>query len=231
MRAFDVMTSSVVTAHADMTIHEAARLFVDNRIGGMPVVDANGQVVGIVTHRDLLHRVENGTGHSKRAWWFEVLASSPRDEAARYVKEHGRLVGDVMSDHVISIAEDTPLQQIADLMERRHLKRVPVLKDGKLVGIVCRGNLIRALANVEPVVDGQAHDDASLRDAIVREMHGQRWGLPKQSVIVKDGVAHLWGVIETDEEKRAIRIAAEGVPGIKRVESHVLQSPGVIPTL
>lgn len=231
MRAFDVMTSSVVTARPDMTIHDAAKLFVDNHIGGMPVVDANGQVVGIVSHRDLLHRVENGTGRSKRPWWREILASSPRDQAARYVKEHGRLVGDVMCDQVISIAEDMPLQQIADLMERRHLKRVPVMKDGKLVGIVCRGNLIRALANVEPPVDGQAHDDASLRDAIVREMHGQRWGLPKQSVLVKDGVAHLWGVSESDEERRAIRIAAEGVPGVKRVESHVLQSPGVIPTL
>jgi CBS domain-containing protein len=230
MRAFDIMTTSVVTARPDMTIHDAAKLFVDKHIGGMPVVDANGQVVGIVSHRDLLHRVENGTGRSKRPWWFEVLASSPRDEAARYVKEHGRLVGDVMSDQVISITEDMPLQQIADLMERRHLKRVPVLKNGKLVGIVCRANLIRALVSVEPIVDGQAHDDASLRDAIVRAMHGQRWGLSKQGVLVKDGVAHLWGVIESDEERRAIRIAAEGVPGVKRVVSHV-EAPGVVPTL
>jgi CBS domain-containing protein len=230
MRAFDIMTTSVVTARMDMTIYDAARLFVDNHIGGMPVVGANGQVVGIVTHRDLLHRVENGTGRSKRPWWLEVLASSPRDQAARYVKEHGRLVGDVMCNQVISISEDMPLQQIADLMERRHLKRVPVLKDGKLVGIVCRANLIRALASVEPAVDRQAHDDASLRDAIVREMHGQRWGLPKQGVLVKDGVAHLWGVIESDEERRAIRIAAESVPGVKRVESHV-ESPGAVPTL
>ncbi|CAG9271254.1 CBS domain-containing protein [Paraburkholderia unamae] len=230
MRAFDIMTTSVVTARPDMTIHDAAKLFVDNHIGGMPVVDDRGQVVGIVSHRDLLHRVENGTAHSRRPWWVEALASSPRDQAARYVKEHGRFVGDVMCDAVISIAEDMPLQQIADLMERRHLKRVPVLRQGKLVGIVCRANLIRALASVESRVDAQAHDDASLRDAIVREMRGQRWGLPKQGVLVKDGVAHLWGVIESDEEKRAIRIAAEGVPGIKRVESHV-EFPGVTPTL
>jgi CBS domain-containing protein len=230
MRAFDIMTASVVTARPDMTIHDAARLFVDNHIGGMPVVDANGEVVGIVSHRDLLHRVENGTGRSKRPWWLEVLASSPRDEAARYVKEHGRLVSDVMSSQVISIAEDMPLQQIANLFERRHLKRVPVMKDGKLIGMVCRANLIRALASIEPVVDRQAHDDASLRDAIVRAMHGQRWGLPKQGVFVKDGVAHLWGVIESDEEKRAIRIAAESVPGVRRVESHV-ESAGVIHTL
>ena len=230
MRALDIMTPSVVTATPDMTIHDAAMLFVDNHIGGMPVVDATGTVVGIVSHRDLLHRVENGTDRRKRPWWFELLASSPRDQAARYVKEHGHFVGDVMCTDVISITEDMPLQQVAELMERRHLKRVPVLREGKLVGIVCRSNLIRALASVVPVANSVSHDDASLRDAIAFEMHGQRWGLPKQGILVKDGVAHLWGVIESEEEKRAIRIAAEGVPGVKRVESH-LESPSVIPTL
>jgi CBS-domain-containing membrane protein len=213
-----------------MTIYDAARLFVDNHIGGMPVVDADGQVVGIISHSDLLHRVENDTCHQKRPWWLEFLLSSPREQAARYVKEHGHVVGDVMCDQVISISEDMPLDQIADLMERRHLKRAPVLKDGKLVGIVSRSNLIRALASVAPAVDSASHDDASLRDAIVLEMHGQGWGLAKQAVLVKDGVAHLWGVIESEEEKRAIRIAAEGVPGVKRVEYH-LEIPSVIPTL
>jgi CBS domain-containing protein len=230
MHALDIMTPSVVTATPDMTIYDAARLFVDNHIGGMPVVDADGQVVGIISHSDLLHRVENDTCHQKRPWWLEFLLSSPREQAARYVKEHGHVVGDVMCDQVISISEDMPLDQIADLMERRHLKRAPVLKDGKLVGIVSRSNLIRALASVAPAVDSASHDDASLRDAIVLEMHGQGWGLAKQAVLVKDGVAHLWGVIESEEEKRAIRIAAEGVPGVKRVEYH-LEIPSVIPTL
>ena len=230
MRALDIMTPSVITATPDMTIHDAAKLFVDHHISGMPVVDADGRVVGIVSQGDLLHRVENGTGRGKRPWWLEFLLSSPREQAARYVKEHGHVVGDVMCDQVISIPEDMPLDQIADLMERRHLKRVPVLTDGKLVGIVSRSNLIRALASVAPIVDSASHDDISLRDAIVREMHGQRWRLPKQGVLVKDGVAHLWGVIESEEEKRAIRIAAEGVPGVKRVEYH-LELPSVIPTL
>ncbi|HEX7908830.1 MAG TPA: CBS domain-containing protein [Paraburkholderia sp.] len=230
MRALDIMTTSVITATPDMTIHEAAQLFVDNRISGMPVVDKNGQVVGIVSQGDLLHRVENGTEHGRRPWWLEFLLSTPREQAARYVKEHGHVVGDVMCDQVISIPEDMSLDSIADLMERRHLKRVPVLKDGKVVGIVSRSNLIRALASVAPPVDSISHDDASLRDAIVLEMHGQRWGLPKQGVLVKDGVAHLWGVIESDEERRAIRIAAEGVPGVKRVEYH-LETPSVIPAL
>ncbi len=230
MRALDIMTTSIVTATPDMTIYDAARLFVDKHISGMPVVDANGKVVGIVSQRDLLHRVENGTGHATRPWLLELLLSSPREQAARYVKEHGHVVGDVMCDQVISISEDMPLDQIADLMERRHLKFVPVLKDGELVGIVSRSNLIRALASAAPALDPISHDDASLRDAIVRQMQGQRWRLPKQGVLVKDGVAHLWGVIESEEEKRAIHIAAEGVPGVKRVEYH-LEFPSVIPTL
>ncbi|MGU7774529.1 CBS domain-containing protein [Burkholderia sp. MR1-5-21] len=230
MHALDIMTPSVVTATPDMTIYDAARLFVDHHIGGMPVVDANGQVVGIISHSDLLHRVENDTCRGKRPWWLEFLLSSPREQAARYAKEHGHVVRDVMCSEVVSIAEDMPLQQIADLMERRNLKRVPVLKDGKLVGIVSRSNLIRALASVAPAADSAVHDDASLRDAIAQEMHGQSWGLPKQCVHVKDGVAHLWGVIESDEQMHAIRIAAEGVPGVKRVESHLV-SPSIVPTL
>ncbi|MEM5438788.1 CBS domain-containing protein [Paraburkholderia diazotrophica] len=230
MRALDIMTTPVVTATPDMTIHDAARLFVDNHISGMPVVDENKKVIGIVSQGDLLHRVENGTGHGKRRWWLEFLLSSPREQAARYVKEHGHVVGDVMCNQVISISEDMPLAEIADLMERRHLKRVPVLKDGKLVGIVSRSNMIRALASVVPAADAISLDDASLRDAIVRAMRGQRWRLPKQGVLVKDGVAHLWGVIESEEEKRAIHIAAECVPGVKRVEYH-LEFPSVIPTL
>ncbi|WP_233804500.1 CBS domain-containing protein [Paraburkholderia sp. HP33-1] len=230
MRAHDIMTASVVTATPDMAIQDAATLLVENHIGSMPVVDGNGQIVGIVGERDLLHRVENGTCHRKRQWWLELLLSSPRAQAARYLKEHGRVVGDVMCEEVIWISGDTPLQQIADLMERRRLDSVPVLKGGKLIGNVSRSNLIRALARVAPVVESASGDDASLRDAIVLKMHGQSWGLPKQAVRVKDGVAHLWGVIESMEEKQAIRIAAESVPGVKRVEYH-LEFPNVIPAL
>ncbi|OLL31702.1 histidine kinase [Burkholderia sp. SRS-W-2-2016] len=230
MRAQDIMTASVITATADMTVHEAATLLVENHLGSMPVVDENGQVVGTVGERDLLHRVENGTCHGKRQWWLELLLSSPRAQAARYLKEHGRVVGDVMCEEVVSISGEMPLQQIADLMERRCLDSVPVLKSGTLIGNVSRSNLIRALARVAPVVELASRDDASLREAIVRTMQGQSWRLPKHGVRVKDGVVHLRGVVESVEEKRAIRTAAESVPGVKRVEYH-LEFPEVIPAL
>ncbi|TKC92564.1 CBS domain-containing protein [Trinickia terrae] len=225
MRALDIMTTPVITATTDMTIQAAARRLADHHISGMPVVDADGKMIGIVSAGDLLHRAELGTGAKRRPWWLDWL-SSTRDLAATYVKEHGHFVGDVMKDRVISITEDIPLKEIADILERRHIKRVPVLKDGALIGIVSRSNLIRALGSLEPPHDDGSHDDAELRAAIVLEMHGQRWGLPKGSVLVKDGVVHLWGVINTEEEGHAIRVAAESVPGVRRVESHLVY-PGV----
>ncbi|NRO98258.1 CBS domain-containing protein [Paraburkholderia sp. NMBU_R16] len=230
MRALDIMTSPVVTASPGMTTQAAAKLLADNHISGAPVVDAAGRVVGIVSEGDLLRRAEIGTGTARRSWWLELLAGT-RELAAAYVKEHGHVVGDVMNDRVISIGSDMPLKEIADVLERNRIKRVPVLDGGKLVGIVSRANLIRALASVAPADDSlSARNDTSIRDAIVREMSGTRWALSKKDVIVMDGVAHLWGVIESEEEKRAIRITAEAVPGVKEVVSH-LTYPPIIPAM
>lgn len=230
MRALDIMTSSVVAASPEMTTQAAAKLLAEKHISGAPVVDAAGHVVGIVSEGDLLRRAEIGTGTARRSWWLELLAGT-RELAAAYVKEHGHVVGDVMNDRVISIGPDMPLREIADILERNRIKRVPVLDDGKLVGIVSRANLIRALACVAPAGDSlSTRDDTSIRDAIVREMSGMRWALSKKDVIVIDGVAHLWGVIESEEEKRAIRITAEAVPGVKEVVSH-LTYPTIIPAM
>ncbi|CAB3751139.1 CBS domain-containing protein [Paraburkholderia solisilvae] len=230
MRALDIMTTPVVTTTPDTTIHEAAKLLADHRISGMPVLDAAGNVVGIISEGDLLHRVETGTDAGRRSWWLDFVAGT-RELAARYVKEHGHKVGDVMSENVISIHESTPLKEIADLLERHRIKRVPVLREDRLVGIVSRSNLIRALAALsQPDTDADSYDDAALRDAIVAALAGYRWALPKGSVFVKDGIVHLWGVIESEQEGRAICVAAERVSGVKGVESH-LAFPVVIPAM
>ena len=229
MLAIDVMTPSVICAQPEMTIHEAAQRLVDNRISGMPVVDATGALVGMVSEGDLLHRVETGT-ESRRSRWLELF-SSTRDLAGTFVKEHGRVVADVMTSSVISVEEQTPVADIAEVMEKAGIKRVPVVRAGQIVGIVSRANLIRALASVPVAAPaGESVSDREIAEAIVAALRDKRWALAKENVIVKDGVAHLWGVIESDEERRAIRIAAEGVPGVKRVESH-LEFPSVIPTL
>ncbi len=230
MRALDVMTPSVFTASPEMTVRDAAKRLVDNHISGMPVVDASGKVVGIVSEGDLLHRVETGTGTRRRSWWLEFLSSN-RQLASTYVREHAHRVKDVMSENVISVNEDTPLAEIADLLERCRIKRVPVLKDGELVGIISRANLIRALASVEPGAQPlSSPSDQDIRAAVVRALGEHRWALPAENVIVTGGIVHLWGVIESEEERRAIRITAESVPGVKSVESH-LEYPPMIPAL
>jgi CBS domain-containing protein len=160
MRALDIMTTSVITATPDMTIPDAAKRLADNHISGMPVVDEKGKVVGIVSEGDLLRPAETGTGARRRSWWLELLASN-REVAATYVKEHARSVGEVMNHHVISISENMPLKEIAEILERRHIKRVPVMKSGVLVGIVSRANLIRALASGAPPVAPASSDDAA----------------------------------------------------------------------
>lgn len=218
MRALDIMTTSVIKASPDMAISAAAKLLAEHRISGMPVVDTNGKVVGIVSDGDLLRRAEIGAGQRS---WLSELFSPPRNPAAGDAKDHARVVGDVMTQHVISVSENMPLKEIADILERRRIKRVPVMKNGQMVGIVSRSNLIRALASLGQPDEPFSVDDARLRDAIVSVMSGARWGLPAESVLVKDGVVHLWGVVGSEEEDRAIRVAAERVPGVKRVESHL----------
>ncbi|MBN3752222.1 CBS domain-containing protein [Paraburkholderia sp. Tr-20389] len=228
MRAIDVMTTSVVFAHPDTTVQEAARALVEKHISGMPVVDDKGELVGMVTEGDLLHRAEIGTGVGKRAWWLDFLAST-RELASEYVREHSHKVSDLMTTDVITITEDAPISEIAELLERHRIKRVPVVKDGKVTGLVSRANLIRALASIitEPNESAVA-DDQAIREGIVIALKNTRWSLPRESILVRDGVVHLWGVVTSDEEGKAIRVAAENVPGVKEVNSH-LEYPAVLP--
>ncbi|CAD6555279.1 CBS domain-containing protein [Paraburkholderia sabiae] len=231
MLAIDVMTPSVICAQPDMTVQEAAQRLVDSRISGMPVVDADGALVGIVSEGDLLHRVETGT-ETKRSRWLELF-STTRDLASTFIKEHGRKVEDVMSTTVFSVDEQTPVADIAELMETRRIKRVPVMRSGELVGIVTRGNLIRALASApapKQTQDGPSGSDREIADAIVAALRGKRWALPKENVIVKDGVAHLWGVIQSEEEEQALCIAALEVKGVKEARAH-LSYPTVMPLM
>ncbi|MBN3759752.1 CBS domain-containing protein [Burkholderia sp. Ac-20365] len=230
MLAIDIMTQSVICARPEMTIQEAANHLIDARISGMPVVDANGALIGIISEGDLLHRVETGT-ERRRSRWLELF-SSTRDLAGTFVKEHGRTVADVMTTKVISIDDTTPIADIAELMERRGIKRVPVMRNGELVGIVTRGNLIRALASTAPASTNEnaSVSDREIADAIVEALADKRWALSKANVIVKDGVAHLWGVIESEEEERALCIAALEVKGVKEARAH-LSYPTVMPLM
>ena len=226
MKALDVMTSKVVTVSPETSISEIAKLFLRHRISAVAVVDGDKRVLGMVSEGDLLHRAETET-EQKRPWWLSMLAGT-EEQARDYVKAHGRCAGDVMSTKLVTVAEDTPLAEIAQLLEERRIKRVPVTRNGKLVGIVSRADLVRALASrseTAPATSSSPSDQA-IREELLRTLESNGWIRPNEvTVIVTDGVIHMWGAVESDEIRQAVRVAAENVPGARGVESHI----GLVP--
>jgi CBS domain-containing protein len=222
MRAVDVMTVDPVSISPEDSIVEAIRLMLQRKFSGLPVVDGTGALVGIVTEGDLLRRTETGT-QRKRPRWIEFLIGSGR-LANEYVQTSGRKVHDVMTYDVHTVTENTSLDDIVHQMERHQIKRLPVVRDGKLVGIVTRANLLRALASVvtetKPVA---AADDASIRAKIYAELQKQSWApVNMLDIVVRDGVAHLWGVVLDERQREAIRVVAENTAGVKSIEDHLV---------
>jgi CBS domain-containing protein len=240
MRAMDVMTTNVVTVGPDTTVQEVARILSEQGISGVPVVDADNRVLGIVSEGDLLHRIETGTERRpdrrtgrRRSWWLDTIG---RDEelARDYIKSHGRTAGDVMTREVVSVNDTTELADVATLLETKRIKRVPVLKDGKLVGIVSRANLVRALAAAGTQLTADtAADDRTIRQRLLAELQGQEWVHAwAADIIVRDGVVHIW--VSDDrpaQERQALRIAAENIPGARSVEEHIVPAPIIPPGL
>ena len=228
MRAIDVMTPNVVTVDPETSVQALAALLSEKGISGAPVVDAGGRMIGIVSEGDLLHRAELGTerrSERRSAWWLEHFASGL---ARDYVKSHGRTVKDVMTREVISVTDTTELADIATLLETKMIKRVPVVRDGKLVGIVSRANLVRALATAGAQLTTEAAgDDRTIRAKLLAELKGQEWVHAwAADIIVRDGVVHLWCSDDRpEEERRALRVAAENIPGVRGVEEHIVPAP------
>ena len=220
MHAAEVMAKDIVTVGPDTTVEELARLMINRHISGLPVVDQGGCVLGIVTEGDLLRRVEVHTdSHSKT--WRDLFASNA-GLATDYLKAHARKARDLMTAPVVGVTEDALLAEIADLMERRHIKRVPVLREGRLVGMISRIDLIRVLASGGAPDFATEIADRMIRDRLLAELHEQRWAeFNDANVIVTDGVVHLWGVVASATERAAMRVAAENVPGVRAVADHL----------
>jgi len=226
MKALDVMTSKVVTVAPDTSVTEVAKLFLRHRLSAVPVVDGEKRVLGMVSEGDLLHRAETDT-ELQRPWWLSMIAGA-EDLARDYIKSHGQHAADVMSPKVVTVEEDTPLAEIAQLLEERRIKRVPVTRNGKVVGIVSRADLVRALASRPKTASAlsTSPSDQAIRQELLRTLDSEGWTRPNEiNVIVTDGVIHMWGVVESDEIRKAVRVAAENVPGARRVESHVGRVP------
>lgn len=225
MMAAEVMTRTIISIGPDASVREAVRLMLDNRVSGLPVVDPGGRMVGILTEGDLLRRSEIGTDKHRRHW-LEFLMG-PGRMAGDYVRTHGRRVEEIMTREVTGISPDTPLDEIVQLMERRHIKRLPVLAGEALVGIVTRADLLAALAraldaHAAPPAATPAGDD-EIRERIVAELAKAEWA-PRSglTISVKGGVVGLDGVVFDEEERAALRVAAENVPGVKAIEDHMV---------
>lgn len=225
MRAMDVMVRDVVTAKPDDDVAEAVKLLAEHDISALPVVDDDENVVGVISEADLLHREEIGT-EKQRPWWLEAVTPATT-LAEEFAKSHGRRVEEVMSTEVIYASEDTPLGEIATLLERHRIKRVPILRDGKLVGVVSRSNLIQALASSQAqtgaVAPAGADSDRKIRLELLDRLDDQTWtDFGERNVIVSDGVVHLWGLVGSEEEHKALLALAEGVPGVVSVSDEMI---------
>ena len=221
MNAADVMTRNVLTVGPEASVAQAIRLMLDNNVSGLPVVAADGKVVGILTEGDLLRRNETGT-ERHRSRWREILMG-PGRAAGEYVKTHGRKVEEIMTTDLISVSGDTPLDEVVGVMERRRIKRVPVLDGAVLAGIVSRADLLRSLLQALDAQSSEARRDDEILEQIMAELAQAAW-VPRDgiSISVKDGVVDLNGVILEEKEREALRVVAENAPGVKAVADHLV---------
>ncbi len=222
MNVAEIMTQPVISVTPQTTIAEAARLMLQHRVSGLPVTESSGAVVGIVTEGDLLRRAETGT-ERRRARWLEFFVS-PGRLAEDYAHSHARKVGEVMTPDVAAVTPGDPVEEVVRMMERRHIKRLPVIDGGRLVGIVSRANLVRALVHNLPRTGGQAPvSDSEIREWIVAEISKQPWG-PRASVDVRveNGTVELYGSITDERERNALQVLAENAAGVKAVRDHLV---------
>ena len=224
LTAADIMTRDVVTVTPDTSVRAIAQLLCTRHISGVPVIDREKRVIGIVGEGDLLGHAEVA-GERRRSWWLNAFVNS-NALARDYIKTHGRVAADVMTPTVITVASAASIAEIARILERHRIKRVPVVDGGKLVGIVARGDLLQALAMAGIATKPTSVDDRAIRERLFAELESQRWAhLLTKNIVVRNGVVHLWGVVETPEERHALQIAAENVPGVERVEDHCRARP------
>lgn len=223
MQAKDVMTAHVITVTDDSTVQDVASVMLNRGISAVPVVDAAGKLVGIVSEGDLMRRAEAGTGR-QRSWWLALIAEASI-LADEYVKEHSRKIADVMTRKVITATPHTPLAAIATLFEKNRIKRVPIVDDGKLVGIVSRANLLQALtAPPKHIEKAVGIEDSAIRAHILARLKAEPWSPSWLNVSVEQGVVDLWGAAESEAQKKAARVAAELTPGAVAVHDNIVIS-------
>lgn len=222
MKVADVMTTRVISVAPDTDVREVARILLANRISGVPVVDGAGSVLGMLSEGDLMRRGETGTDDPQAN-----SAGTPAERAQKFVKSHGLHAQDVMTRPAFIVSEDTALDEVATLFEAHRIKRAPVVRDGKLVGIVSRANLLHGL--VARWRGESSADDWTIRAAIVQALENVGIRRHSLNVVVARGTAYLWGIAQSPAEREAVRVAAETTPGVRRIENHLFVFPAGSP--
>ncbi len=221
MRAHQIMTAKVHTVRPETTVGDIARLMTNERIGGVPVVDDDGSVIGIVSETDLLHRAETGT-ERKRKWWVAMFLDADM-KARDYIKSHARKAEDIMCPFVISVSDNATLAEVADILDTNNLKRVPVMKAGKLVGIVTRGDLVRALASADANRDTPIGDGAAVQKRLNESISRQSWlRATFLNVVVNEQAVELWGFVDSHDQHKALLILVGEVAGARRIDDHLV---------
>ena len=225
MFAKDIMTTAVVTVSEKASVDEAVKKMLDHHVSALPVVGDESKLVGLISEGDLLRRLQD-SDRPRRSWWLELI-NSPETSAQDYIRARSQRIGDVMTRDVISVGENTPVSEIAGMLEKRRIKRVPVLRDGTVVGIVSRANLVHALAAAS---DGRlpqpSASDAELRKAValaIEEVPGAAVNLI--NFTVENGSVAVWGMADSDFVENAVRVAVENVPGVRHIDVHMGRLP------
>lgn len=219
MNAAEIMTRDVISVAPETPVREIAAMMLERRISGVPVVDAGGRVLGIVSEGDLIRRPELETDRARTGWLGLFL--SEEDRARDFVKSHGRVAREVMTKPATCVGPETPLDEVVRLMERLRVKRLPVVKKGKLAGLVTRTDLLRAMMSRRTAAPA-ASSDQEVRDRIDAMLRHEDWATSAfVNVQVENGVAHLWGTVESAAQREALILAVRGVPGVNDVQPHL----------
>ena len=228
MKAADVMTESVISVDPNLPVEDVAKLMLARGISAVPVIGAHGQLAGIVSEGDLVRRSEIGT-QKRQSWWLNMLTDKPT-LAADYTKARARKARDVMTHPVVSVEASAPLSEIVELLEKHNIKRVPVVSEGRVVGIVSRANLLRAFASrASRDFPSAPTDDGAIRARLLKHLSRQPWWSERMiNVVVTDGKVHFWGVVESKEQRDAMRVAAENIPGVVAVKDHMTHEGRVL---
>ncbi|MHC2465242.1 CBS domain-containing protein [Bradyrhizobium embrapense] len=219
MYAHQIMARKVLSTAPDSTILDAANIILRHHVSGLPVVGRDGTLVGIISEGDFLHRSELGTERKRN--WLMTFILGPGKWAEDYVFEHGRKVSEIMTRAPVTVAEDAQLTTVVELMETNNVKRLPVVRGGKLVGIITRSNLLRTVASLARGVPAPTENDDRIRRRILDEIEHNAWCPLGLSVIVRDGIVHLSGLITESRFRKAAIVAAENVPGVREVHDHL----------